>query len=289
MFAILLANGIYAQKPIEVYEDSLFFSNQTMPGATVTIPEVAYESIQKSWVKELESRTKSKAVYENGEWTIFGANIKAASPTPVNIYSKLINQDSLAKLMVAVELKKDVYIKSGSAEAEMTALKNFLKKFARDRYLEVAEDQLNKEQAKLRELEKELSGYKKEESKLGKSIRSNEKTIKEMEEELTSLNNELSSLSNEISTQNSQFDALPEESRGERGKYIKDLEKRQNKLRKNIRSSEKAISKAKKGIESADEDIPEKIALEEQTKEKISAQEEIVRKYEQKVINIKSM
>ncbi len=63
----------------------------------VTVPEANYEQLQKDWKKELEAKTKSKVVIENGEWSIFGANTKNLSPTPVNIYSTLIKMDSLVE------------------------------------------------------------------------------------------------------------------------------------------------------------------------------------------------
>ncbi len=116
LLAIFIIPGVFAQQPIRVYEDSITYGKNKYPGVAVTIPEANYEKLQKDWKKELEAKTKSKVVIENGEWSIFGANVKNLSPTPVNIYSKLNNLDSLVELRVAVELKKDVFIERQSTE-----------------------------------------------------------------------------------------------------------------------------------------------------------------------------
>ena len=84
----------------------------------VTIPEVNYETAEKDWIKELQAGTKLKVVTENKEMIISGANIKNISPDPVNINSKLINQDSSLLLMVSMELGKDKYIEKANGENE---------------------------------------------------------------------------------------------------------------------------------------------------------------------------
>jgi len=84
----------------------------------VTIPEVNYETAEKDWIKELQAGTKLKVVTENKEMIISGANIKNISPDPVNINSKLINQDSSLFLMVSMELGKDKYIEKANGENE---------------------------------------------------------------------------------------------------------------------------------------------------------------------------
>lgn len=286
-----LANlGLNAQKPIVISEDSISFRAGSIPGVVVTIPEAAYESVQKNWVKEMESGTKSKAVYENGEWTIFGAILKKISPTPVNLYSKLVNQDSLVKFMAAIELKKDVYVEKETAEAELAQMKVYMKQFAKDQYTDVADAQLKAEEKKLKDLQKELSSYQKDEADLEKSIRSDEQTIKEEEGNLVVLNNELTALSTEIITQNSQYTALADGSaaREEKGKYIKDLDKREKKLRNDIKSAENKISKRKDDIRDADSEIPKKQELQKEMNEKVAAQEAVVRKFESKLNTIKA-
>jgi DNA repair exonuclease SbcCD ATPase subunit len=289
LLVILTSFGLSAQKPIVISEDSISFRSGKIPGLVVTIPEAVYESVKKNWEKEMESGTKSKAVYENGEWSIFGANLKKIFPTPVNVYSKLVDQDSLVKFMAAIELKKDVYVEKGSAEAELAQMKTYMKEFAKNQYTAVAEKQLEAEEKKLKDLEKALESYQKDEADLEKSINSDEQTIQEQENNLVVLNNELTALSAEIITQNSQLTSLTEgAAREQKEKYIKDLDKREKKLRNDIKSAENKISKSKDDIRDANNEIPKKQQLQKEMHEKVAAQEAVVRKYEDKLNKIKA-
>ena len=90
---LVAAPGLFGQKPIKVLEDSVQFGNYIYPGFNVTIPEAGYDKILKDWTKTQENGTKSKVQTENGEMTIFGAIIKEVSPAPVNIYSRIMNED----------------------------------------------------------------------------------------------------------------------------------------------------------------------------------------------------
>jgi peptidoglycan hydrolase CwlO-like protein len=272
-----------------VTEDSVRFVSGTYPGVIVTVPEASFETVQKNWKKVLESGTKSKVVYENGEYFIFGAMLKSVSETPVNVYSRLSIVDSLSRLMVSVELKKNVYISKSSGETELTVTKSFLKDFAKEQYIEFAGEELKTEEKKLKDLEKELSDLQKDESDLEKAIRTSESTIKDEKDNLIVLNNQLNALSAEIISQSAEVNAMAEgTAKEERSKYLKDIEKQKTKASRDIESSEKKISKAESTIENSNDAIPEKKSLQEEVKKKITAQEEVVRKFENKLNTIKA-
>ena len=286
LLAIFFIPSVCAQQPIRVYEDSIAYGKSKYPGVVVTIPEANFEKLQKDWKKELEAKTKSKVIIENGEWSIFGANIKNLSPTPVNIYSKLNNLDSLAELRVAVELKKDVFVENKTTE--MLGLQNYLKDFSKNQYIETANSQLKIEEDTLRQLKKMLSEYEKAESNRKEDIKSSEKSIKEEKDNISAFNAELETLDVEIDNQNTQLASLSDGNlKDEKAKYIKDLDKRKRKLGNDIESSEKKIKKANNTIEDAEKEIPEKQSLQEEMKKKIAAQELVVQKYEQKLAAIK--
>lgn len=286
---LLTSVGLYAQRPIEIFEENVTFAESEHPGITVTIPEVGYETLEKNWIRAIESGTRSKAIYENGEWSIFGANIKEISETPVNVYSKLISQDSLIKLTVSVELKKDFYAEKGSAESEFVGTRNFLKQFAKDQYVDFANDQLEAEEDKLRDIENELRSTQKQESKLEKTIRKSESVIKAENDELVILNNELSTLTEEILSQNEQVNLLEEgAAKEERMKYIQDLEKRKKKVMRNIDKSKNNISKAEAAIKDSNSRIPKEESLQNTTKERIAAQERVVAQFKEKVRTIEA-
>ncbi len=130
MALLITGAGLNGQKPIKVLEDSVQYGNYLYPGFNVTIPEANFDKVLKNWIKTQESGTKSKVQTENGEMTIFGAIIREISASPVNIYSRLMNEDTLSRLMVSIELKKDQYVEAAVGDIQLTSARNYLKEFA---------------------------------------------------------------------------------------------------------------------------------------------------------------
>ena len=230
-------SAVKAQKPITVTEDSLSFGKESMPGLTVTIPEVSYEKTMKDWTKELQSGTRSKLVKEGNDMTIFGARIKDISPNPLNVYSVMTStNDSLIKLSVAFELKKDQYIERSTNETDLDKAKNYLKEFAKNEYLELAKNQSDAEDKKLRDLQRDLSSLEREKSRLQKSIESANTIIFNEKQNITLQQNELNAVSGEMVEQNKQL-ATPEGDavKKEKTDYLNNLEKRKLKALSNHR------------------------------------------------------
>lgn len=283
-WVILSVNGINAQKPLTVNEDSIPFGSNVYPGIVVTIPEVDYESTRKSWIKLLQSGTKSDVVNENGELSIFGSNIKDISLTPVNVYSKLKNQDTAVQVMAIIELKKDDYLGRSSGDAVLASAKNFMKNFGKDQYLDEAGSQLKAEEKKLKDMENELASLRNDKTRMQRSIQSNRTLIIEENDNITLRNNELASLTNEILSENNQLIAMEEgPAREEKDKFIKDLEKQKNKTLNAVKSSENKINKANDEINKANDDIPRNESKQEEIRQQIAKQEAVVKYYSDKL------
>jgi hypothetical protein len=281
--------GIKAQMPITLTEDSLLIGKTNLPSISVSIPEVNYENTLKIWVKQLESGTKSKVVTDNNEMTIFGAKIKDVSPDPLNVYSKMIKLDSMVQLIVAFELKKDQYVDRKGTAAEFSKAENFLKQFAKDQYIAVVKAQVDVEDKKLRDIEKELSSLEKEKSKMQKSIQSNNTEIANEKENITVQNNEVTTVSAAIIEHNKQLDTMrtgPDKE--EKVKYLKDLEKRKKKAQSSAESSANKINKLNNDTEKTNSEIPKNEKTQEQVNEKIQNQQAIVGKFNDKLKKIKS-
>jgi hypothetical protein len=291
LLLFLLETGavLNAQKPIVVSEDSVAFKTATYPGLIVSIPEVSLEKTQKSWIKVLESGTKSKVVSEFGEMTIFGAILKKISPNPVNIYSKLLSRDSLILLQVSLELKKDIYLEKATGEAELTLAKDFLKNFAKDQYTDFVKDELEAEEKKLKDLNDELDKLENEKSRMQKSIQSSKTTITTANDDIVLKNSEVTKLTSEILEQNNQLTTM-EEGAAKEGKagYLKDLEKQKKKLLNDIESSENKINKANKEIEDCNRDIPQNETQQEEVRVKVAQQEAVVQKFATKLETVKA-
>ncbi len=281
--------AIKGQQPIVVSEDSVKVGAGSYPGFAVTIPEADYDQTLKNWVKELESGTKSKVVAENGVMSIFGANLKNISPTPVNIYSSLENEDTLSKLLVCIELKKDVYLDQSGGDSQITTTKNFLKEFARTQYTTFIKGEIDREEKVLQELEKELNSLESNKAKAEKNAKNSMFDIQNAEEKLLLQNNELNLLSNRIVEQNREMMALKAgPAKDARAAQVKTLEKERKKLQKDIGKTEKSIRKAKSTVDDSEKMIPKNENEQNKMKEKIDEQKAVVQKYVDKLNTVKS-
>ena len=275
--------------PVSVTEDSLKLIKTTLPGISVTIPEVNYENTLKAWIKNLESGSKSRVVTENNEMSIFGARIKEISPNPVNVYSKLIKVDSTLKLTASFELKKDEYVEKTGTASEFPKAEDYLKQFARNQYIELVKTQVDTEDKKLREIEKELSSLEKEKTRMQKSITSNNTTVANEKENITVQNNELTTVNAAIVEHNRLLGAMstgPEKE--EKIKYLKDLDKRKKKAESSIESSENKINKTNNDTDKTNAEIPKNEKMQEQVNEKIQNQQAVLQKFTDKLKRIKS-
>jgi hypothetical protein len=289
LFILIPFFGIKAQKPVILSDDSLKIGNSLLPGLSVTIPEVDYDKTMKVWIRDLQSGTKSKVVTENNEMTIFGAKIKAISPNPLNVYSKLVRLDSMLQLFVSFEKKKDLYVERSSGDADYTKAQDYLKGFAKNQYIEVAKDQANAEEKKLRDLQKELSSLENEKSRMLKSIQSNNAAILSEKDNITIQNNELNMVSTALVEQNNllaTMEAGPAQK--EKADQIKDLEKRKKKALNSIESSENKISRANNDIDKDNNEIPRNERMQEKVREQIIQQEGVFQRYDYKLKRIKS-
>jgi hypothetical protein len=287
--ALLIAGpGLNAQKPIKVLEDSVQFGNYVYPGFNVTVPEANFDNVLRNWIKNQETGTKSKVQTENGEMTIFGAIIKEISPAPVNIYSRLMNEDTLNRLLVCIELKKDQYVEPASGDIQLTSAKDHLKEFAKSQYIDFIKDELAAEEKILRDLNKELGSLESSKARTQRSAKNNRNTINAEQEKLLVKHNELSLLSNEIINKNNEMMAMPVgPGRDAMSSQVDDLEKRRKKLQNEIGKAEKKIGKAKSAIDQADRSIPRNENEQDVMKSKIDAQQAVVQRFIDKLNTVK--
>lgn len=281
--------GIKAQKPILVYDDSLQFGNSRFPGIVVTIPEVEYEKTLKAWVNNLETGTRSKVVAENRDMTIFGARMKDISPNPINIYSRLMNLDTMLQLAVSFELKKDIYIEISTGEADLNKAKNYLKNFAKNQYIDLAKSQADAEERKLRDLQRELSSLENERKRFKKSIQSDNSLIVREKENIVIQNNELTTVSAALVEHNSELSTIEAgPAQKEKMDYIKELEKRKKKALNSLESSEKKINKANNAIDKDTIEIPRNDRIQDNVFDQIALQEAVYQKFADKLKAIRS-
>jgi len=268
------------QKPIKVLEDSVRIGNYIYPGFNITIPEAGFDDVLKNWVKLQETGTKSKVQTDNGEMSIFGASIRQVSPASVNVYSRLINEDTLSRLLVVIELKKDQYVEPASGDIQLTAAKDYLKEFAKSQYINVIKDQLSAEEKILRDLNRDLGSLESSKSRHQRTAKNKRNTVNDEQDKLLVKTNELSLLSNEIINRNNEMMAMPVGAGREAlSGQIKELEKRRKKLQNEIGKSENKIRKAKSDINQADRAIPRNDNEQDVMREKIDEQQAVVQTF----------
>jgi len=285
---LVAAPALKSQKPIKVLEDSVQIGNWLYPGFYVTIPEADYDNVLKNWVKLQETGTKSKVQTENGEMTIFGANVREISPTSVNIYSRLVNEDTVSRLLACIEIKKDEFVEPAAGDIQMTAALNFLKEFAKSQYIEVIKGQLDAEEKILRDLNRELSSLQSSKARSQKTAKNKRGTVSNEQEKLQVRHNELSMLSSEIINKNNEMMDMPVGAgRDAMATQVKELEKRRKKLQKEISKSENKINKARSAINQADRSIPRNENEQDVLKSKIDAQQAVVQTFIDKLNNVK--
>jgi chromosome segregation ATPase len=281
--------GINAQQPIIVSEDTLQIGKSLLPGLSVTIPESDFDKALKTWIRDLQTSTKSKVVTENGEMSIFGAKIKAISPNQINVYSKLVKLDSMLQLFASFETKKDQYLERYSGESEFVKAQDYLKEFAKSQYIDVAKGQADGEEKKLRDLQKELSSLENEKSKMQKGIQTDNSNISSEKENITVQNNELNTVNAAIIEQNSQLATMEEgPAKKEKAAQIKELEKRKKKALNSIESSENKINRADSDVNKSTGDIPRNERMQEKVREQIFQQEAVYQRFADKLKKIKS-
>jgi hypothetical protein len=289
LFILIPFVGIRSQQPIIVSEDSLKIGKSLLPGLSVTIPEANYDKALKAWTKDLQAGTKSDVVTENEEMTIFGAKLKGISPNPLNVYSRIVKLDSMLKLYVALEIKKDEYIEKASRNSEYIKVEDYIREFSKNQYLDVAKDQMDQEGDKLRDLQKELSSLENDKSKMLKSIQSDESTILNEKDNITIQNNELSSADATLREQKSLLAGMEEgPAQKEKSEQVKDLEKRKKKALNSVESSENKINKLNNAIDKTNSQIPQNESMQEKVREQIIVQEGIYQKYADKLKRIKN-
>ena len=282
LICITLAN---AQKPITLKPDSAKIGNTRFPGFSVSIPEITPEALKASWIKTIEKGTKSKAIVENNDITVFGAVIPNYEGGTVNIMSKTVDQDSLCSLFVCFETKPDVFI--GKDSPEYDRLSKFLKKFAKDQYVDLAEKQLSAEEDKLSELEKQLKSERKSTDKFKKDIQSAEVKIAAERDKISGFEKEIEITNASIESSSSAISSMDDgDAKKARKEELKKLEKKKKGLLKSINSSENQISEAKTAITDNNTNIALKEATLKDLNERIVQQKLTISRFEAKLKTI---
>jgi predicted nucleic acid-binding Zn-ribbon protein len=265
----------------------LNFGIRFYPGFWLTIPETKPEIIKKNWIKAIEKGTKSKVSTDKYEITQFGAIIPEITEGSINIISEVVDGDSLTKLFVCVETKRDFFIERTSDEYEN--LSTYLNKFAKGQYLLVAKDQLSAEESKLKSLEKDLKSARKIKAGFEKSIQSSKVNITEQNDKIVGIHKELEILDIKIDNSSTLLSTMDDgDAKKAKKSELKDLQKKKKTLSKSINTSENKISKANTEIIDNTQNIKMNEATQKELTDKIISQRLTISRFQQKLKAIES-
>ena len=93
-----------SQENIEVIQKSVSMSQGEQPAYIVNVPQSDYELVLNAWKKVIRQNTKSKVEEKEHELFIAGTQITSIHHKPINIYSAVINKDSVVKVVAVYEI-----------------------------------------------------------------------------------------------------------------------------------------------------------------------------------------
>lgn len=239
----LVPGFLLGQQPIEVSSSSFRLGQDDYEGVQVWVPEAEFERVEEMWIKNLERGTKSKvSEAHQGEVTIFGAYLKSIGDDPVNIYSQIIQRDSLVEVNACVELKRSEFITEELYESEFNQLKEHMHDFGKEVYVEVVSNQVKAEIKGLKELEQELKKLQNDKDKMEKSITKNQHDITIAEDAIRTHDADIGIKNEEIIRQKVSLSTTENPTRKEAQEdKIKDLEKEKKKIQRSVQKEKKNI------------------------------------------------
>jgi len=294
VFIAMLGFSIPATSQVNIKVEQV---NETMSkgenaGFKVAIPQATMEEVKKAWVKLLQKDVKAKATDTGLEISITGAKAGEVSTTPVNIYSILRRADSSILLTAFFEIDSQFFDPATCPdplvkEKTLIGIQNYLRHFAVEQYTHAVEEELNAEENKLADLNKQLNNLKNEEEKAEKSIKEEESSISSAEDEIRVLKAQSTQQSEQVQAKRLANLAITDkEAKKTAEKELKDLEKEKDKTDKQIEKLEKGKITSKNNIEDYEKEIKESQEQQETVSSQIEAQEAVVEEVEAKLKGI---
>lgn len=264
-FSCLLALNAAAQKPIVITEASESMSKGVQPAFTVEIPQAAIGQVEKDWLDYTGKGTKGKATFINGEHLQPAAVNTNISPTPFNVYAKLVDITGSVRLTAWFTANDTLFFKGADDSVRNLAIEKYMRDFAAGEYRDAVKGELKGEQEKLKALEKDLAGIIKEEEKSTKKINESNRAIKKSQDNIAANNKSIENTSEKIATQKGMVERTASDANANKGakQTLKDLENERKKLQKDNVNENKNIEAQNKAIREEDRNtalIKERIA-----------------------------
>jgi DNA repair exonuclease SbcCD ATPase subunit len=282
-----------AQEKIEVVNEMVKMSKGEQPAYIVTIPQASYDEVVNNWTKIIRQNTKSKVEEMEHELVIMGTRISQISKDTINIYSAVIQTDSLIKLVALYEIDSVFFSMTDDTHHLHTEkmhhhIKNFMHEFAVNQYKNSVEEELNQAEKQLKTKNKELKELSKQKTSYQKEIKESEQNIKSAEDKISSYEQDSERKLTEINNKKESMGSLQNDPDllNQAKTQLKTLEKEKRNIDSNLEKEQKNIVKNQSNIEELTRLIE---ANEEKQKEKmteIEAREDLVNQIKLKLHGI---
>jgi len=284
--------SIFAQVNIVVEETDREFSRGTKPAFVVEIPENKLKDVERDWVKYLNTNSAKgfKPETVNGEVIMRGAQNKNLSPSPVVVYSRLLETPAGVRLTAWLSLDDSTFISKATGTDIDIAANKYVRDFAVEQYKEVVKRELGREVDKLKKMEGELKGFVSDEDKAKKKINANDREIERNRSQIAINRGDETRKNEQISTQKAVVDNTRQaygNTNKEAKKALDDLEKERKKIQSSSEKLNKEIDNLQKEIREEERKITQSQQAQSQKSDEIEAQKRVVRATEDKLNGIR--
>lgn len=293
-FLCLIPSLLAAQTPVEVERKTVKMSQGEQQAYIVNIPETDFDEVTKDWKKIIRQNTKSKVEEVGQELVIKGTYISEIHNGSINIYSTLMKDDSAVRLVAVFEIDSVFFnfsedTKDLHTEKTNNHITHFLRHFAVEQYRETVEEELEGEEKKLKDLNKEMNSLTKLREGYLEEIQENEQKIKNSEDVISSFEQDNVRKLDEINAKKATIASLADDPvmHDKAKDELKNFEKQKKNIENTLKKERKNIVKYNSSIEDYNRQIENNLELEEEMKAAIEAQEDVVNKVSAKLKGFK--
>jgi len=293
LISLLISGTVVSQQKIEVTTMQANMSKGKQTCYYVNIPQAGLKTIKQQWMKKLQANTKTKVTENGEELVIIGMVEHSITKDTMNIYSMIFPEDTTTRLAAFFEIDS-VFFSPNEAEEDLMnekvdkSIQAYLREFAVTQYRDAVTDELDKEQEKYEDLQKELKKLVNDEEDMEKAIPNAENDIKDAENSIDDLERQMSRQSTRIEDKRIAMAAMTsEEMKSEASDEIKEMEKERHKLQKKRDNERDKIIDLKSDIKKNEKGIENGKKLQEEKQEEINQQKLVVDRVTQKLAGIK--
>ena len=289
-FCLFRFSPVNAQDTLHVTEAPMLMSKGTQNGYTVIIPQVKAKEIISTWKKySKQGESKSSIEELEGEYMTTGTTLVNISPAPMNVYVQIKDMEKSVRLTAYFTEDDTNFISTASNPEKGKAAENYVRNYAQNQYRLAVERELETENKKLADMEKQKEDLIKANEKSEKTISENERKMEhaktEIEANTAAQGRRKSEVEGQkeivrITTKKTETYDLEEKKLNDLEKELKKLEKDNENMHDGIENWKNTNSEQKRNIDKNEDLIKEK-------KDEIGKQKDHVKEIQAKLGRMK--